>query len=122
MTKWGISQKCKFVLPSKINQCYCCCCLAAKSCSTLLRPHEPLPARLLCPWDFPSKNTGVGCHFLLQGIFLTQGSNLHLLFGRWTLYHCTTQEAQSTSVIHHINGIKDKTKPTRSSYGKRKSV
>ena len=35
--------------------------------------------RLLCPWDFPGKNTGVGCHFLLQGIFLTQGSNLCLL-------------------------------------------
>ena len=31
--------------------------------------------RLLCPWDSPGKNTGVGCHFLLQGIFLTQGSN-----------------------------------------------
>ena len=30
------------------------------------------PARLLCPWDFPDKNTGVGCHFLLPGIFLTQ--------------------------------------------------
>ena len=29
--------------------------------------------------DFPGKNTGLGCHFLLQGIFLTQGSNLHLL-------------------------------------------
>ena len=34
---------------------------------------------LLCPWDFPSKNTGVGCHFLPQGIFPTQASNLHLL-------------------------------------------
>ena len=34
---------------------------------------------LLCSWDFPGKNTGVGCHFLLQGIFLTQGSNPHLL-------------------------------------------
>ena len=33
------------------------------------------PARLHCPWDFPGKNTGVSCHFLLQGIFLTQGSN-----------------------------------------------
>ena len=32
-------------------------------------------ARLLCPWDFPGKNTAVGCHFLLQGIFLTQGWN-----------------------------------------------
>ena len=35
--------------------------------------------RLLCPWDSPGKNTGVGCHFLLQGIFPTQGLNLHLL-------------------------------------------
>ena len=34
---------------------------------------------LLCSWDFPGKNTGVGCHALLQGIFLTQGSNPHLL-------------------------------------------
>ena len=50
---------------------------------------------LLCPWDFPGKNTGVGCHFLLQGIFLTQGSKLHLLclgIGRWILYHCTTKK------------------------------
>ena len=38
-----------------------------------------LPARLLCPWDTPGKNTGVGCHALLQGIFPTQGSNLYLL-------------------------------------------
>ena len=38
--------------------------------------------RLLCPWDSPSKNTVVSCHFLLQGIFPIQGSNLHLLFGR----------------------------------------
>ena len=35
--------------------------------------------RLLCPWNFPAKNTGVGCHFLLQGIFPTQGLNPHLL-------------------------------------------
>ena len=37
------------------------------------------PARFLWPWDFPGKNTGVDCHFLLQGIFLTQGWNPHLL-------------------------------------------
>ena len=36
-------------------------------------------ARLLHPWDFPGKNTGVGCHFLLQGIFQTQGLNPGLL-------------------------------------------
>ena len=34
--------------------------------------HGPQLTRLLCPWDFPGKNTGVGCHFLLQGIFPTQ--------------------------------------------------
>ena len=39
-------------------------CLVAKSCSTLW-PHGLKPTRLLCPWDFPGKNTGVGCHFLL---------------------------------------------------------
>ncbi|XDA81318.1 hypothetical protein R6Z07M_011258 [Ovis aries] len=40
------------------------------SCSVLsasLRPHGLQPARRLCPWDFPGKNTGAGCHFLLQG-------------------------------------------------------
>ena len=37
------------------------------------------PPGLLCPWDLPGKNTGAGCHFLLQGIFPTQESNLHLL-------------------------------------------
>ena len=36
--------------------------------------------RLLCPWNFPGKNTRMGCHFLLQGIFLTQRSSLHLLY------------------------------------------
>ena len=43
--------------------------------------------RLLCPWDFPGKNIGVGCHFLLQGIFLTQGLNQHLLsIHDWQVY------------------------------------
>ena len=45
-------------------------------------------SRLLCPWDSPGKNTAVGCHALLQGIFLTQGSNLHLL--------CLLQEKQQS--------------------------
>ena len=42
------------------------CCLVTKSCLTLVTPWT-VPTRLLCPWDFPVKNTGVGCHFLLQG-------------------------------------------------------
>ena len=40
--------------------------------SDSLQPHGQQPTRLRCPWDFPGKNTGVGCHFLLQGIFPTQ--------------------------------------------------
>ena len=47
-----------------------------------LWPHELQPARLLCPWDFSVKSTGVGCHFLLQGIIRTQGSNPGLLHWR----------------------------------------
>ena len=43
--------------------------------SDLLWPHGLQPTRLLCPWDSPGKNTGVGCHALLLGIFLTQGLN-----------------------------------------------
>ena len=43
------------------------------------RPHRPEPARLPGPRDFPGKNTGAGCHFLLQGSFPTQGQNLCLL-------------------------------------------
>ena len=43
--------------------------------SDSFRPHGPWPTRCLCPWNFPGKNTGVGCHFLLQGNFLTQRSN-----------------------------------------------
>ena len=39
--------------------------------SDSVRPHGLEPARLLCPWDFLSKSTGDGCHFLLQGICLT---------------------------------------------------
>ena len=38
----------------------------------LLRPHELQPSRLLCPWNFPGKNTGVGCHSLPQGISQTR--------------------------------------------------
>ena len=59
--------------------------------SNSLWPHGLKYARLLCPWDFPGKNTGVGCHFLLQGIFPTQGSNPGLLHCRQTLYPLSHQ-------------------------------
>ena len=47
--------------------------------SDSLRVRGLQSARLLCPWDFPDKNIGLGCHFLLQGIIPTQESNPHLL-------------------------------------------
>ena len=61
-------------------------CARTLSCSVMsdsLWPHGLQPARLFCPWDSPGKNTGVDCHALLQGIFLTQGSNPCLL---WLLH------------------------------------
>ena len=53
--------------------------------SDSLWPYGLQPTRLLCPWDSPGKNTGVGSHFLLQGIFWTYGSNLGLLQCRQNL-------------------------------------
>ena len=46
--------------------CCCYCCQVTSVVSNSVRPHRWQPTRLLCPWDSPSKNTGVGCHFLLQ--------------------------------------------------------
>ena len=45
--------------------------LVAQSCPALCDPMNYRPPRLLCPWNFPGKNSGVGCHSLLQGIFPT---------------------------------------------------
>ena len=51
-----------------------------------LQPHRMWPAGLLCPWNSPGKNTEMGSHSFLQGIFLTQGSRLGLLHCRQILY------------------------------------
>ena len=60
---------------TKISIATCVCMLICSVMSDSLQPHGLSPPRLLCPWNFPKKNTGVGYHFLLQGIFLTRGSN-----------------------------------------------
>ena len=44
----------------------CCCCKVTSVVSNSVQPHRRQPTRLPCPWDSPGKNTGVGCHFLLQ--------------------------------------------------------
>ena len=61
-------------------------CFSHSVVSDSLWPHGLQSTRLLCLWDFPGKDTGVGCHFLLQGIFLTQGSKPGLLNCRQILY------------------------------------
>ena len=55
--------------------------------SDSLQPHRLKPARVLHPWNSPGKKPGVGCHSLLQRIFLTQGSNPGLPYCRQILYH-----------------------------------
>ena len=75
------------------------------SCSVVpdsLQPRGLQPARLLCPWDSPGKNTGVGCHFLLQGLFLTQGSNSHLLHCRQSFYRLSHQDPGKPWAGHRV--------------------
>ena len=80
-TNWGIRE----ALGSPL-------CVSCSVMSDSLWPHGLQPARLLHPWDFPGKYTGVGCHGLLQGISLTQGWNPCLLIGRRILYHGASWE------------------------------
>ena len=61
------------------------------SCVWLFATPWTVAYRLLHPWDFPGKNTRVGCHFLLQGTFLTQESNLGLPHCRQMLYWLSHQ-------------------------------
>ena len=69
--------------------------------SDSLRPNGLLPTRLLRPWDFPGKNTGVGCHFLLKGIFPTQGLNPDLPYCRQMLYSLSHQGNWALSQFCH---------------------
>ena len=57
--------------------------MSLQSCPTL-RPHRQQPTRLLCPWDPPGKNTGVGCHFPLQYMKVKSLSHARLLATPWT--------------------------------------
>ena len=59
--------------------CFVHACWFVSVLSDSLWPYKLQPTRLLCPWDCPGKNTGVGCYALLQGIFMIQGSNPRLI-------------------------------------------
>ena len=86
-----------------------CVCQVASVTFNSLQPYGLQPTRLLCPWDSPGKNTGAGCHFLLQGLFPTQGSNLHLLrllYCRHILY-CWRNSDQIRSVTQSCPTLRD---------------
>ena len=107
---WNLSSRAMGVL-----LCVLCCQVVSDS----VWPYRVYPARFLCPWDYPGKNAGVGCHFLLQGIFPIHGLNSRLLLGRWihlplshlgspgiplprqksSLYHTVTMSLASLSAL-----------------------
>ena len=70
------------------------------SCSVLSNSLWLQPHGLLCPWNFLGKNPRVGCHSLLQGVYLTQGLNQGLLHCGWILYHLRYQESPVVSVVN----------------------
>ena len=78
-----------------------------------LRPHGLQPTRLLCPWDFPGQDTGVGCYFLLQGIFPTQGSNLGLLHCSRLFYWLSYKGSLQVTNLDSIIKRRDITMPTK---------
>jgi len=93
--------------------CVCVCvCVCTRTCALsrvqLFMPPGLYSTRLLYSWNFPGKNTGAGCHFLLQGIFLAQGLNpclLHLLHwqvGSLPLCHLRNNCQYSVGLIKSI--------------------
>ena len=79
-------------------------CLLAQLCLTLLQPRELQPVRLLCPPNSSGKNTGVGCHSFLQGIFPSQGSNCSLLHCKQILYPLSHQGSPCPPLRSHFYG------------------
>ena len=75
-----------------------CTCWVTLVVSKSLWPHGLQTARLLCPWGFPGKNTGVGSHSLLQGIFPTQGLNPGLTQCR-RIFYCLSYQVISTPTV-----------------------
>ena len=83
------------------NNFYCVhACLVASN-------YFPAPwmvaSRLLHPWDFPGKNTGVDCHFLFQAIFPTRDQTLVSCIGRRILYYWATREALSRTPLFYFH-------------------
>ena len=75
--------------------------------SNPLRPRGLQPAKLLCPCDSSGKNTVVGCHSLLQGLFLTQASNPSLPHCRQILHHLSHQGSPKEDINFFILNSKN---------------
>ena len=91
----GLSSLTFALVRSRVRVCVCVCVLCSVVSNSLWSRGLQL-TRFLCLWDSPGRNTGVGCYFLLQEIFLTQGSNPHLL----CLLHWQTDSLP----LHHLGG------------------
>ena len=93
---WYFSQKSWFQLVLPPAQCFSWCS------AYKLNKHSHIQffaiLWFLCPWDSPGKNTGVSCHFLIQGIFPTQGSNPVIPHYRQILYHLSHQGSPFSQV------------------------
>ena len=79
------------------KKCYVC---VNSVLSYSLRLYGLWPTRLLCPWNFPGKNTGVGCHFLLQEIEPASPVFFFFLHCRQILYHWTIGKAHNSKKYH----------------------
>ena len=73
--------------------------------SDSLRPQGLQSSRLLCPWDFPGKNTGMGCHFLLQWILSTQGLNRCLLCLMYWQTNCLPLSHQESLIELNLQSL-----------------
>ena len=88
------------------SACVCLCVFVCVRCGSVLcnlQPYGLQPTRLLCPWNFPGKDTAVGCHLLFQGIFLTQESSQGLLHCRQILYQLSCQGSPRNPVGSSLN-------------------
>ena len=91
---WTVTEAMKLADTCSLEGKLRLCVVVAQLCSTLRDPWT-VAHRLLCPWNSSGKNPGVGCHLLLYGIFLTQGSNLNLLHCRQILYCWASMEGHT---------------------------
>ena len=76
-----------------------CVCVKLLSCVQLFVTPQMQPTSILCLWNSPGKNIGMGCHFLLQGIFLTQGLNPGFVHCRQITYHLSHRDVPRKNIL-----------------------